>query len=137
MCRCSCDHQGAVATPPEPPFTAEQVEDALAEGKSTHRNFYDSGTRTQTYHDGQGQTNWSEIFYASQSTDIQTPIGSIRLVESVGGEGEGDHAHLVVKVENGGQFFRKDGWYQSYDGLYLDGEFREVQEITKSVKVYE
>lgn len=136
MCRCSCDHQGAVVPPPEPPFTAEQVEEALASGKSTHAA-YGGGTYTRNYSD-EGVVEWNEVHYSSIGTEISTPLGIVKIVETEGGsEGDGEHAHLVVQVERSGQFFRKDGWYQSYDGLYLDGEFREVQEVTKSVKVYE
>jgi hypothetical protein len=137
MCRCNCDDRGAVVTPPEPPFTAEQVEEALSKGTSVHA-YYMGGQYTTNYGDEDGTVEWNDVHYSDVGTEINTPLGTVKIVQTEGGsEGDGEHAHLVIQVERSGQFFRKDGYYQSYDGLYLDGELREVHETTKTVKVYE
>lgn len=43
-------------------------------------------------------------------------------VEQVGGEGKGDHCHLVIKVKKGKDFvhFKIDGYHNSYDGCNYD-----------------
>lgn len=137
MCECNCDDRGAVVPPPEPPFTPDQVEAALVKGTRS-ANVWGGGTYTVSYGDDEGSVEWNDIHYTNVGAKIDTPLGPVAIVETEGGsEGDGEHAHLVIQVERSGQFFRKDGWYQSYDGLYLDGELREVHETTKTVKVYE
>lgn len=62
-----------------------------------------------------------------------------KVVSSYGGEGEGDQYWMVVSVSDGEttRYFRKDGWYASYDGGYLDGETYEVAPKEKLVTYYE
>lgn len=61
------------------------------------------------------------------------------IVTSYGGEGEGDQYWMVISVSDGKttRFFRKDGWYASYDGGYLDGDTREVKPAERMVVFYE
>jgi hypothetical protein len=56
-----------------------------------------------------------------------------------GGEGQGDEYWMVVSISDGktARFFRKDGWYASYDGGYLDGKTYEVTPKEKLVTYYE
>jgi hypothetical protein len=56
-----------------------------------------------------------------------------------GGEGEGEQYWVVVSLSDGNttRYFRKDGWYASYDGGYLDGETYEVTPREKTITVYE
>jgi hypothetical protein len=53
--------------------------------------------------------------------------------------GEGDRYYLVVSVSDGNtiRYFRKDGYYASYDGGYLDGEVQEVSPVERVVVYYE
>ena len=62
-----------------------------------------------------------------------------KLVASHGGEGEGDQYWMVISLSDGTstRFFRKDGWYASYDGGYLDGETYEVKPQEKVITVFE
>src|SRR5678816_3666798 len=49
-------------------------------------------------------------------------LGLVTTVEQFGGEGQGDRAWVVVKVEfkNGTtRFFKKDGYHASHDGTCL------------------
>lgn len=62
-------------------------------------------------------------------------LGKIAIIEQVGGEGQGDHAHLVWQI--GSRLFRKDGYHQSHDGTHFDGEFYVVHRREKTVTVYE
>ncbi len=60
-------------------------------------------------------------------------------VDDHGGEGEGDKYWVVVSISDGKttRYFRKDGWYASYDGGYLDGETTEVTPQSRMVTYYE
>lgn len=62
-----------------------------------------------------------------------------KVVSAFGGEGEGDQYWMVVSVSDGEttRYFRKDGWYASYDGGYLDGDVYEVAPKEKVVVFYE
>lgn len=85
-------------------------------------------------HDG-----WAEIGYNSypdrgEGTLIPL-LGRVKLVEQVGGEGQGDHAHLVFQV--GSRLFRKDGYHASFDGTHYDGDLYVVTRQEKTVTVYE
>jgi hypothetical protein len=61
------------------------------------------------------------------------------IVEDFGGEGQGDSRHVVFSLTDGTntRYFRKDGFYASYDGSTWDGEFREVMPIDRVVTFYE
>jgi hypothetical protein len=61
------------------------------------------------------------------------------VVTSYGGEGGGDQYWMVISVSDGEttRYFRKDGWYASYDGGYLDGETYEVTPKERTVVFYE
>lgn len=56
-----------------------------------------------------------------------------------GGEGEGDQYWMVISISDGNttRYFRRDGWYASYDGGYLDGDTYEVSPKEKVITVYE
>lgn len=69
--------------------------------------------------------------------EVETSVGNIKRVESVGGEGQGDHQHLVIQTIATGQYFRVDGWYTSYDGGEYDGDLYEVQKVERLVTFYE
>lgn len=101
-------------------YTAADVIDALG-------NSSDAG-------DGDGYVDWWEVKYSS---DLPTDIGVIKLVDESGGEGQGDHMHIVIQVEASGQYFRIDGYYSSYGESEFDGELREVQLVERTVKFYE
>lgn len=74
------------------------------------------------------------------SVERVSGLGIARPVDSVGsGEGESEHIHVVVEVADGEttRFFKKNGYYSSYDGTYWDGTFYEVRPYTRTVTVYE
>ncbi len=60
-------------------------------------------------------------------------------VAEYGGEGDGDQYWVVISLSDGltTRHFRKDGWYASYDGGYLDGDTSEVKPVEKTVVFYE
>ena len=56
-----------------------------------------------------------------------------------GGEGQGDDFWLVISISDGltTRFFRRDGWYASYNGGNLDTDTVEVKPKEKLVTFYE
>jgi hypothetical protein len=60
-------------------------------------------------------------------------------VAEYGGEGDGDQYWVVISISDGTttRYFRKDGYYASYDGGYLDGDTREVKPAERLVVFYE
>ena len=63
----------------------------------------------------------------------------VSCVADVGGEGQGDIRYAVFCFTDGSgtKYFRKDGFYASYDGSTWDGEFSEVQPQERVVTVWE
>lgn len=69
--------------------------------------------------------------------------GWISTIDEYGGEGQGDDYWVIVKIapddaEIGApRYFKKSGYYASYDGGYLDGDCLEVRPREKTITVYE
>jgi hypothetical protein len=63
----------------------------------------------------------------------------VACVQDVGGEGQGETRYAVFSFtdETGIKYFRKDGYYASYDGTTWDGDFREVTPQERVVVFYE
>lgn len=78
-------------------------------------------------------------YWANENSSKQDwpRFGRVETVEQVGGEGEGDRAHVVVKFLKTGQFFRCDGYYSSYEGAEYDGQWFEVKPKLVQVTRYE
>lgn len=67
-------------------------------------------------------------------------FGTVKVIEDFGGEGQGETRYIVIEVTDSAgatQFFRKDGYYSSYDGSDWDGDFREVKAQPRTVVFYE
>lgn len=64
---------------------------------------------------------------------------SAKVEAEYGGQGDGDQYWMVIAVSDSEttRYFRKDGWYASYDGGYLDGETYEVTPQERTVVFYE
>lgn len=88
---------------------------------------------------GYSDNFWDAICYEIPNEGIDSNGIHVEHVESFGGEGQGDTAWVVVKATRGDEvkFFRKDGYYASYDGFTWDGAFAEVTPKEKTVTVYE
>lgn len=66
-------------------------------------------------------------------------FGYIEVVDTFGGEGEGDQYWFVFKItdDNGEvRYFRRDGWYASFNGGYYDGPTEEVVQQEKTITVW-
>ncbi len=79
--------------------------------------------------------------YVKWENKAHTVDGLTAKVEAEhGGEGMGEEYWVVISLsdaETTTRYFRKDGWYASYDGGYLDGETREVSPREKTIVVFE
>lgn len=68
-------------------------------------------------------------------------LGMVKVVEQEGGgEGQGEYANIVFQVvsENAEvRYFRKEGFYSSFDGIEWDGTFEEVTPVKKYITAYE
>lgn len=68
-------------------------------------------------------------------------IGELTLVKVVGGgEGGGEDYHLILRVTSDHgvvRTFKRNGWYASYDGGYLEGPTQEGKIVIKPVEVFE
>lgn len=82
--------------------------------------------------------NWDWWFAGYQTFTVKG--ATITLIEEVGGEGAGDYRHLVfrVDVDDKTQWFKKTGYYRSYEGTdWTDGDLIEVTPQERTVIVYE
>jgi len=89
-----------------------------------------------------GINSWEDWHETSFSKDLPRDVpglGSVNVVESHGGEGQGDRYYMVFSVTNESEvrYFKIDGYYASYAGGEFDGPFTEVHPVTKTVTVYE
>ncbi len=99
-------------------------------------------------HDEDGEGSWYTWHYRSPSRDGSLEasekiegLGSVEVVETEGGgEGEGEHVHIVFRIseEYGAvRYYKKEAYYQSYDGITWDGDFYEVAPTAKMVTIYD
>jgi hypothetical protein len=106
-------------------FSAQQVQDALL-------SYVDK--------DGYEATSWSDWDYEITEGELEG-IGHVEVIENVGGEGEGDHRHLVFHLtaaDGDCQYFKLDGYYSSYGGTEWDSsDIYEVRPKQKTITVYE
>ena len=73
---------------------------------------------------------WTEWFGGPGSAVVEG-LGEVKVVSAEGGEGQGDHAHIVFEVE--GRFFKLDGYYASFDGF--DWSYSDLYEVVPKEKV--
>ena len=84
---------------------------------------------------------WSALAYEDYNAEaLATALPYKVEVEATvgGGEGSGEEMYLVLKTTDGEsvQYFRKDGYYASFDGSNWDGAFYEVTPTQKTITVY-
>lgn len=80
---------------------------------------------------------WQE--FMSTSNEGTRDNLTAKVVAEYGGEGQGDQYWMVVSISDGTttRYFRRDGWYASYDGGTLDGETYEVKPQERLITFYE
>lgn len=115
-------------------LTVEQVEQLLV----------DVYNQNYKWADGSEDINWNEIeelFEWGNSDGYEAHGVKIENADfDTGGEGHAEDIHMVFKTtdRNGNvQYWRKNGYYASYDGSSWDGDFREVRPVERLVTFYE
>lgn len=81
---------------------------------------------------------WSYVKYEVNETYTLDGLTAKREAD-YGGEGQGDQYWVVVSISDGltTRYFKRNGWYASYNGGYLDGPTEEVKPKQKTITVYE
>lgn len=87
------------------------------------------------------ESGFSGWLYQGKGAKADLFLADVELVQARGGsEGDGERVWLVFKVtrkEDGKEFFfKKEGYYSSYDGTDWDGSFYEVFPEQKYVTEY-
>lgn len=111
-----------------------ELENALTSFEYTYKSRYSDFTYEET-------TSWHEYWCGEIGDALEIPgVGKVSIEATHGGEGEGDQAWVVLRIEHEDgttKFYRKDGYYASYDGAEFDGDFRQVVPTPKTITVYE
>lgn len=116
----------------------QRFEDHEFVSEGFYSKYYD-GLAGQPYRSvDTGWFAWQEV--GSEGEQVEG-VGLVHLVEDFGGgEGSGETRYLVFSVtddQGSVRFFKKNGYYASYDGSSFDGSFDEVVPVEKVVTVYE
>lgn len=87
--------------------------------------------------ESQGWDAWAEQD-TSESVMVEG-LGLVNVIESFGGEGQGDDYYMIFFVDAGEweQYYKLGGYYQSYDGGYYDGPLFKVNPVVKPVTFWE
>jgi hypothetical protein len=101
-----------------------------------------------TSHDGSYSTpggDWEAEGWDAWAENDGDPVlvqglGEVSVIESFGGEGQGDGYYMIFRVvfDGGGeQLYKLGGYYASYDGGYYEGPLSEVNAVVREVTFYE
>lgn len=103
-------------------YTTAEVEEAIERHLDNDGDWWD-------FEEAPREDDTDETSYANKyhRTTLNLRGDEVRVysVANFGGEGQGDDRWVVFKV--GTQLFRKNGYYQSHDGTYWDGDLYEVE----------
>lgn len=80
------------------------------------------------FNDAREDKGYDDFAYeVSNKLNFLIGVGEIEFVEDFGGEGMGDHAHVVFKVKSNGKLYKLDGYYSSWEGTDWESEAYEVE----------
>lgn len=119
-------------------YTAGQLESILEDYRFEEpwEHTYSDGTTGSGVHVFRSWEGLATQLDCDESVAL-VGIGILRLIKSIGGEGQGDYAALIFEVTDAQtgvkRLFRKEGFYTSYDSeTYWDGDFAEVETYIKT-----
>lgn len=100
-----------------------------------------SGKPIYGQYTGTVEGDWHSIHdYADDANGWEVPdLGTVKLVEDFGGEGQGEDYWMVISITDGytTRLFKMNGYHVSHDGSYYDGPFEEVKAVERMVTFYE
>lgn len=100
--------------------------------KYAGESYYENDELSQSEYDERCEELYALIDLMPQDKDIY------ETVEFVGGEGQGDSWHHVIKHISSGRYLWTDGYYASYNGYDDEGcSFIEVAPVKKTIIAYE
>lgn len=105
-------------------MTLEEVEAAIL-------NRIEPRDAVDDYADGR----WDDVTWEYRKGLDVPDLGLVTVAQETGGEGQGDYASVVLQA--GDRYFKKEGWYASYEGTTWDGPFTEVHPVDRVVRFYE
>jgi hypothetical protein len=116
-------------------ITAAQLENAIDEGIPYEYKHWKTGEVEQSSYEG--SEFWSEAHYSEPNYEVASLDVTLSHVDGEhGGEGSAEYIWQVwktVDAEGNVQYFKKEGYYMSYDGSNWDGELFEVEPFEKTV----
>lgn len=123
-------------------LTVDQVSSLLEEHEFPYdyeRTEWSTGKKVRVTGVDQGWNLVEENISWGDRRLVVPGLGTVTLVDSYGGEGQGDSYWIVFQVDDGEtkRVFKRDGWYASHDGSYLDGPTTEVKPVLKTITVWE
>lgn len=72
------------------------------------------------------------------SLELFEHTGPIEVVDTFGGEGKGDSAHVVIHLKDHDVYFKHCAYYNSYDGFdFSFYNWEKVTPIEKTIIIYE
>lgn len=97
------------------------------------------GEQVTHHYEARTDSGWDMVEEYAGGDGYDLPIGHLTLIDSFGGEGQGDSYWMVLRLTQGDveRTFKMDGWYASHDGGYYDGPFTEVKPVQKMITVWE
>ena len=118
----------------------------LGEGEYGENGLGPYPEEEREYVDGTEGNPWEDLQWALEykedSKTVYLPgVGDVVLVNvRGGGEGDGDDYHIIIRVtgqDSSIRTFKRNGWYASHDGGYLEGPTVEGKIVVKAVEVFE
>jgi hypothetical protein len=127
-------------------LTPEQIETVLMEEYTYEYHPYEYNLEKLRYTENPDVTRtavlggWQDIqdHFSGTPTEVEG-LGTVEVIDSDGGEGQGEVIYFVMKISDGDtvRHFRKDGFYASHYGTDWDGSFSEVSAVQRTVTFWE
>lgn len=126
-------------------YTAEEIEEAVSTDPEhtcgePEYNREEAECVGCDYEDNYGENGWYEFGHKDPGDTHGLvlkgeTVSAVYMDGESGGEGSGESVWLVFKV--GVQYFKKTGYYASYDGTSWDGDVTEVRRRQVTVSMWE
>lgn len=88
--------------------------------------------------EAEGWDAWAEQDTSTEAVMVDG-LGLVSMVQSFGGEGQGDEYYIIFHVDAGEweQYYKLGGYYSSYDGGYYEGPLYKTTPVVREVTFWE